>query len=179
MNAVKTEIKTYQVDPVHSTVGFMIRHLVGRVEGRFNRFSGTISMDSNALETLKVEFAIEADSVNTDNEHRDTHLRGADFFDVENFPTMTFVSHRSEPLGPREFQVQGTLTLHGISQEMSIPVTLLGVGEGTQGEVAGFASEFTINRKDFGIVWNSLLDRGGTMLGDEVRVRLSVEAAAQ
>lgn len=167
----------YSVDPVHSSVTFTIRHLVSEVEGRFRDFQGTINYDAKEVKNSSVEFTVKSDSVFTDNEKRDAHLKGDDFFAVDKFPTLSFQSKRVLPRGTGKFEVLGTITIHGISKEMMIPVTLLGVGPGFKGEVAGFKSEFTVNRKDFGMVWNSTLDKGGSVLGDDVNVKISVEAA--
>jgi polyisoprenoid-binding protein YceI len=169
----------YKIDPSHSSVGFSIRHLVSQVEGRFGKFEGQIEMDRQDLKNSQVSFSVDAASINTDNEKRDSHLRGKDFFEVDKFPTLQFKSKRVQPRGADKVEVFGTMTIHGVSKDMSIPVTILGVGPGFQGEVAGFSSDFTINRKDFGIVWNSNLDKGGSVLGDDVQVRLRVEAARQ
>lgn len=171
--------KTYTVDPTHSSVVFNIRHLVSQVEGRFRQFQGTIQLDEKNLAQSRVDFSVDSNSIYTDNDKRDAHLRGDDFFAVEKFPKLTFQSKRVIPRGKNQFDVVGTLTMRGVSKPMMVPVTLLGVGPGMQGEVAGFRSEFSLNRKDFGIVWNSNLDKGGSVLGDEVQVRLLVEAGRQ
>lgn len=170
------ENATYKVDPSHSSVVFNIRHLVSQVEGRFRDFEGTISMDPKNLAKGSVEFTVKADSVFTDNDKRDAHLKGDDFFAVDKFPTLSFKSSKVVARGANKFEVIGNMTMHGVTKAMSIPVTLLGVGQGFKGEVAGFRSEFTLNRKDFGLVWNANLDKGGSVLGDEVTVRLLVEA---
>jgi polyisoprenoid-binding protein YceI len=170
------ENATYKVDPTHSSVVFNIRHLVSQVEGRFRDFQGTISMDPKNLAKGSVEFTVKSDSVFTDNDKRDAHLKGEDFFAVEKYPTLSFKSSKVVARGENKFEVVGTMSLRGVSKQMMIPVTLLGVGQGFKGEVAGFRSEFTLNRKDFGMVWNSNLDKGGSVLGDEVTVRLLVEA---
>ena len=169
----------YKVDPSHSSVGFSIRHLVSQVEGRFGKFEGQIQMDQADLKNSKVDFSVDAASINTDNEKRDAHLRGADFFEVEKYPSLSFKSKRVQPRGKDKLEVFGTMTIHGVSKDMSIPVTVLGVGPGFQGEVAGYTSDFTINRKDFGIVWNTNLDKGGSVLGEEVAIRVRVEAGRQ
>jgi polyisoprenoid-binding protein YceI len=170
---------TYKVDPVHSSVVFNIRHLVSQVEGRFRDFQGTIAYDPKQVANSSVEFTVKAESIFTDNEKRDAHLKGDDFFATSKYPTLTFKSRKVAPRGPGKLDVLGTLTVHGVSKEVMVPVVVLGVGPGFQGEVAGFRSDFTIQRKDFGIVWNSTLDKGGSVLGDEVEVKLLVEAGRQ
>jgi len=170
---------TYKVDPAHSSVIFNIRHLVSQVEGRFRDFQGSIDLDQKNVRNSKVNFTVKADSIFTDNEKRDAHLKGDDFFAVEKFPSLTFQSKRVLPRGQNKLEVLGTLTIHGVSKDVLVPVQLLGVGPGFQGQVAGFRSDFTINRKDYGISWNSKLDQGGSVLGDEVEIRLLVEAGKQ
>ena len=170
---------TYKVDPVHSSVIFNIRHLVSQVEGRFRDFQGSIAYDAKEVGNSSVEFSVKSDSIFTDNEKRDAHLKGDDFFATAKYPTLTFKSKRVAPRGPGKLDVLGTLTIHGVSKEVLVPVTVLGVGQGFKGEVAGFRSDFSINRKDFGIIWNSNLDKGGSVLGEEVEIRLLVEAARQ
>lgn len=169
----------YKVDPAHSSIIFNIRHLVSQVEGRFREFEGNITLDPKDPAKCAVDFTVKANSIFTDNEKRDNHLKGDDFFAVEKFPTLTFKSKRVAPRGPNKYDVLGTMTIRGVSKEMLIPVNLLGVGKGFQGEVAGFRSDFSLNRKDFGIVWNTNVDKGGAVLGDEVQVRLLVEAGKQ
>ncbi len=169
----------YKVDPAHSSIVFNVRHLVSQVEGRFRDFEGTINYDAKNLKNSSVEFSVKADSIFTDNEKRDAHLKNDDFFAVDKYPTLSFKSKRVVPRGDNKFEVLGTMTIRGVAKEVMVPVQLLGVGPGFQGEVAGFRSDFTINRKDYGIIWNRNLDKGGSVLGDEVSVRLLVEAGKQ
>lgn len=166
----------YEVDKVHSSIVFNVRHLVSQAEGRFRDFAGTIKYDAQDVKQSSVEFTVQAASIFTDNEKRDTHLKSDDFFAVEKYPTLSFKSKRVVSRGENKLDVLGTLTIRGVSKEVMVPVTILGVGPGMRGEVAGFRSDFKVNRKDYGIVWNSNLDKGGTVLGDEVEVRLLVEA---
>ncbi|MBX3168757.1 MAG: YceI family protein [Candidatus Eremiobacteraeota bacterium] len=174
-----SEPASYKVDPAHSSVVFNIRHLVSQVEGRFRDFQGSIDYDQKDPRNSKVSFTVKADSIFTDNEKRDAHLKGDDFFAVDKYPNLTFQSKKVSPRGPNKLDVLGTLTIHGVSKDVLVPVQVLGIGPGFQGEVAGFRSDFTINRKDFGIVWNSKLDKGGSVLGEDVEVRLLVEAGKQ
>ncbi|MBN9416040.1 hypothetical protein ABS71_11145 [bacterium SCN 62-11] len=170
---------TYKVDPSHSSVVFNIRHLVSQVEGRFRDFQGSIDYDQKNPRNSKVSFTVKADSIFTDNDKRDAHLKGDDFFAVDKFPTLTFQSKKVLPRGQNKLDVLGTLTIHGVSKDVMVPVQVLGVGPGFKGEVAGFRSDFTIQRKDFGIVWNSKLDKGGSVLGEDVEIRLLVEAGKE
>jgi polyisoprenoid-binding protein YceI len=170
------ELSTYEVDPAHSSVVFDVRHLVSQTEGRFREFVGTIKYDPKNVRDSSVEFTVQAKSIFTDNEKRDAHLKGEDFFAVDKYPTLSFKSKKVLPRGSSKLDVLGTLTIKGVSKEVMVPVTILGIGQGFQGEVAGFRSEFEINRKDFNVIWNRDLDKGGTALGDQVNVRLLVEA---
>jgi polyisoprenoid-binding protein YceI len=168
---------TYNVDPSHSEVGFQVRHLVSQVHGRFTDYKGTINLDPAKMENSTVEFTIKATSIDTGNADRDKHLRGADFFDVEKFPEITFKSKSVKATGKDSYNVTGTFTLHGVSKEITLPVTFGGTAKDPWGgQRAGFETETTINRKDYGIVWNKALDNGGALLGDDVKVSIGLEA---
>jgi len=170
---------TWVVDPNHSQASFRIRHLVSNVTGRFNQFEGTIQVDKENPTASSVVFKIVAASIDTGNERRDGHLKSADFFDVENNPEITFTSTKVEPKGGDLYHVTGNLTMHGVTKEITLPVQFLGSMPGMGGrETAGFEIETTLNRKDYGIEWNRTLDTGGVVLGDDVLVRISIEAGA-
>jgi polyisoprenoid-binding protein YceI len=172
--ALPLRAETFTIDPAHSEVGFQIRHLVSQVRGRFNDFSGTIQLDPKNLPSSSVEFQIKAASIDTNQPDRDKHLRSADFFDVEKFPEITFKSKSIKPAGKDTYNVTGTLTMHGVSKE--VPVTLLGQAKDPWGNTrAGFETATTLNRKDYGIVWNKALDNGGALLGDDVKVEINLE----
>ncbi|HEY7213265.1 MAG TPA: YceI family protein [Thermoanaerobaculia bacterium] len=174
--ALPLHADTFTVDPAHSEVTFQIRHLVSQVRGRFNDFSGTIQMDPKNLPASSVEFQIKAASIDTNQSDRDKHLRSADFFDVEKFPEITFKSKSIKPAGKDTYNVTGTLTMHGVSKEVTLPVTYLGQAN-MRGVRAGFAASTTLDRKDYGITWNHALDNGGAILGDEVKVEINLETA--
>ncbi|NLC59263.1 MAG: YceI family protein [Armatimonadetes bacterium] len=171
---------TYEIDAVHSTVGFRIRHLVGRVNGQFTKFAGTIVFDAAQPTRARVNATIEAASINTANERRDDHLRGADFFDVEKYPTLTFVSRKVTPKGKGRFQIQGDLTMRGVKRPVVMNAVYNGSGQDQQGRRRiGFTATTRLNRKDYAISWNQTLDRGGAVLGDEVEITLEIEAVEQ
>lgn len=172
------ELVVYKVDPDHSGVGFSVRHFVTNVPGRFRDFDGTMRYDKDDPAASTVEFTVRATSIDTANADRDEHLRGEDFFDVEKYPTLTFKSTSVIPKGPGELDVTGDLTIHGVTKQVTIPVTILGTMKTPNGEKAGFESTFTINRKDYGVVWNRVLD-AGPVLGDEVKITIAVEANRQ
>ncbi len=171
--------ETYEVDDVHSAVAFKIRHLVAKTSGHFDQFSGTLKFDADKPENSTIELSIQTSSIDTGNEDRDAHLRNPDFFDVEKFPTITFKSTKIEPAGEENlFKVTGDFTLHGVTKSVVVDVELLAFGETPMfGRRGGFSAETTINRKDFGIVWNKALDKGGAILGEKVEIDVTLEVA--
>jgi polyisoprenoid-binding protein YceI len=168
---------TYVIDKNHSDASFQVRHMMSRVRGQFNDYAGTITVDPAKPESAIVEFTLKAASIDTANDNRDKDLRGPNFFDVEKFPEITFKSTKVKATGKDKYDVAGTLTIHGVAKEVTLPVQFLGFGKDPWGnEKAGFAIDTTLNRKDFGIVWNKALDNGGVLLGDEVWVSINLEA---
>lgn len=168
---------TYVIDKNHSDASFQVRHMMSRVRGQFNDYAGTITVDPAKPESASVEFTLKAASIDTANDNRDKDLRGPNFFDVEKFPEITFKSAKVKATGKDKYDVTGTLTIHGVAKEVTLPVQFLGFGKDPWGnEKAGFAIDTTLNRKDFGIVWNKALDNGGVLLGDEVWVSINLEA---
>lgn len=168
--------ETFVVDQAHSEVGFQIRHFTSKVRGRFTDFEGTVQIDRTKLGAAAVEFAIRTASINTDNADRDEHLRSADFFDVKKYPEIRFRSSKVVAKGKDRFDVQGTLTMHGVGKPVSLAVSLLGFANAGDTEKAGFEASVVLNRKDFGIVWNNALEGGGFVLSDEVWVSINIEA---
>ena len=172
---------TYTIDKPHTEVGFDVRHFFSKVHGRFNDFQGTIVFDEQDPAKISVEATAVTGSISTDNEKRDGHLKTADFFDAEKYPTLSFKSTKVTAAGKNKYKVTGDLTLRGVTKSVVFDVDFLGagsVGVGGQswGSKAGFAATTTINRKDFGINWNKTLDNGGLMLADEVTLVLNIEA---
>lgn len=171
---------TYTVDKDHSQATFQVRHLFSKTRGRFTDFSGTIRMDEKNPAASSVEFRIQAASVDTDNQKRDQHLRTEDFFHVEKHPEIVFKSEKIEKVAKDRYQVAGTLTMRGVSKPVVLPVTFGGAGQDPWGNTkAGFATAITLNRKDFGMVWNAALDNGGFVLGDEVEIAVELETLRQ
>ena len=168
----------YKVDSDHSGVGFSIRHFVSNVSGRFRDFDGTIKYDKANPAASSVEFTVKAASIDTANNDRDEHLRSKDFFDVQKFPTLTFTSTKVVAKDANTLDVTGNLTMHGVTKPITIPVTLLGSVKTPKGEKAGFETNFKVDRKEYGITWNNVLD-SGPVLGDEVKVNIEVEANRQ
>src|SRR5262245_39067719 len=179
--AVLADPVTYQIDPSHSQVGFNVRHFFSRVPGRFNEFSGSVNYDDKDLSKSSVDVTIKTTSINTNNDRRDNHLRSPDFFAADSFPEITFKSTKVTPASEKnKFKVDGNLTIHGITRPVTLDATFLGAGVvGKMGMRAGWEATTTIDRKDYHVLWNRVLDQGGTMLGDDVVINLGVEGMKQ
>jgi polyisoprenoid-binding protein YceI len=168
--------ETYQLDKAHSTVGFQVRHIFTMVGGSFQDFSGTVGIDRARPEASSVEFSIQAASIFTNEPKRDEHLKSPDFFDTAKHPTITFKSTAVKPAANNVFEVTGDLTMRGVTRQVTLPVTFLGEARDPWGnEKVGFEIATVLNRKDFGINWNKALDQGGVLVGDEVKVQISVQ----
>ncbi len=169
---------TWAIDAVHSSVGFSVRHLVvSKVRGTFGAFSGAITVAEDGTPSVTAE--IDVTSVNTGNEQRDAHLKAADFFDVEKFPTATFTSTSVTGDGD-DYVLEGDFTLKGVTRRISLPLQFNGVNPGMgHGAVAGFEAAVVLNRKDFGIDIDMPLETGGAVVGDKVTITLEIEALKQ
>jgi polyisoprenoid-binding protein YceI len=167
---------TWDVDPVHSELGFVVRHLmVSKVRGRFSRFSAEIVTGATLTESA-VTANIDLSSIDTGNGQRDAHIRSVDFFDVDNHPTMTYRSTAVRPDGDR-YVIDGELTLRGVTKSVPLVVELNGFGPDPYGGVrAGFSATAEIDRRDFGVSFNASLDGGGVVVGDKVTIQLEIEA---
>jgi polyisoprenoid-binding protein YceI len=173
-------VETYQIDTGHSSVEFKIRHLVAKTGGRFEKFTGTVEIDPDNLAATKVTAVIETGSLNTAQADRDNHLRSAEFFDVQKHPEMKFESTSYTPKGKETGTLKGKLTLLGVTKPVELEVEVLGFApDPWGGHRGGFSAHTTINRKDFGMVWNKTLDQGGFVLGDEVEIRIELETKRQ
>jgi len=168
----------YKVDVDHSGVSFSVRHFVSNVSGRFRDFDGVVKYDKANPAASSVEFTVRAASIDTTNNDRDEHLRSKDFFDVQKFPTLTFSSTQVAAKDGTTLNVTGNLTLHGVTRSITLPVSLLGTVKTPRGEKAGFETAFKIDRKEFGITWNNVLD-SGPVLGDDVKITIEIEANRQ
>lgn len=169
---------TWAIDPVHSTIGFSVRHLmVSKVRGTFDEFSGAITVAEDGTASVTAEIAV--NSINTRNEQRDAHLKAADFFDAETYPTATFTSTGVRPDGDR-YALDGEFTLKGITKPVTLELEYNGVNPGMgHGQVAGFDATVVLNRRDFGIDIDTPLETGGTVVGDKVTITLEIEALKQ
>ena len=175
-----TAIRAYQIDKAHSEAVFQVRHLITKVRGRFSEFSGEIAFDEDAPERSSVTFRVDTASIDTNSADRDAHLRSDDFFAVERFPALTFASTAITTRGGGEFDVEGDLTIRDVTKHVTLPVSFLGKATDPWGaEKLAFETSVTINRKDFGLNWNAALETGGFLVGDEVKIDVSVQAAAQ
>src|ERR1041384_3996076 len=172
------QTSTWEVDPVHSSAEFKVKHMmIANVRGHFSKISGLLTLDESDVTQSKVETSIEAASIDTRDEQRDTHLRSADFLDVENHPWLTFVSTRVNKLGIAELSVEGDLTIRGVTRKVTFSVEVpTPPTKDPWGNVRIAVSATTrINRKDFGLTWNTTLETGGILVGDEVTITLDVE----
>ena len=167
---------TWSIDAAHSVMNFKVRHLFSKTGGSFDQWEGTLEFDGENPASLSAQVTIQAASINTDNDDRDGHLKSPDFFDVEQFPTISFVSTKTEKRDDG-WVVIGDFTMHGVTREIAIPFEFYGAGKDPWGNTrAGFSASITVNRKDFGIEWNKTLDTGGVMLGENVVIDLEIEA---
>ena len=166
----------WNVDPVHSSVGFVARHLmVSKVRGRFATFTGALTIADDPLAS-KVEASVDIASITTGDETRDGHLKSGDFFEAETFPTMTLVSTGIDKDGS-DYVLHTDLTIKGITKPVDFELEFDGVsGDPWGGTRAGFSAEAEVNRKDFGLEWNVVLETGGVMLGEKVKIQLDVQA---
>jgi polyisoprenoid-binding protein YceI len=172
----------YQIDPAHSTASFSVKHMmIAKVHGGFEKMSGTLTYDPQNPAKSYVEVTIDAASVNTREAQRDAHLKSADFFDVEKFPTLNFKSTEIMKSGEGELQARGDLTIHGVTKQVTLDV------EGPSSEMKdpwgntkiGASATTKIKRKDFGLTWNAALEAGGVLVGDDVNITLEVQFVKQ
>jgi polyisoprenoid-binding protein YceI len=167
--------ETFVVDKNHSTAMFKVRHMMANIVGQFRDFTADVNIDRENPAKSSVDFTIQATSIDTGSANRDNHLRTADFFDVAQFPTISFKSTSVTAKSKTDFAVTGDLTMHGVTKSVTLPVSFLGFAKTAKGDKAGFEIETTVNRKDYGIVWNKNLDEGGLLLGDDVKVTINLE----
>ena len=172
-----TTTTTWTIDPSHSLVEFSVRHMmVSTVKGRFTSITGSIDAHAADHTLSSATITIDPASITTADPNRDAHLRSADFLDVEQFPTITFVSKRIE--GHKdEFKLVGDLTLHGVTHEVTLDVSFNGEGTNPYGKtVAGFSAQAKLNRKDWGLNWNVALEAGGVLVSDTLKVEIELQA---
>ncbi|CAB4883018.1 unannotated protein [freshwater metagenome] len=183
MSALSTAIPSvltpgvWAVDPSHSSVSFAVRHLmVSKVRGRFGAFTGTLTVGENVADA-RLEASVEMASITTGDQGRDAHLTGAEFFDVEQFPSMTFNSTALTVAGDG-YALAGDLTIKGVVRPVTFALEFEGVSTDPWGNTkAGFSAEAEINRKEWGLEWNVALETGGVLIGEKVKIQLDIEAA--
>ncbi len=173
-------VGTYALDPTHTVLGFAVRHMaVSKVRGGFTKFEGTLHVAEDPADST-VSVTIDASSVDTREENRDNHLRTNDFFDVENHPTWTFTSTAVRPTSASAWKVDGDLTIRGVTRPVTLDANLEGVVQDPYGNHrVGFSAKTTINRDDFGVSFNAVMDAGGLVVAKKVDIEIEAEAVLQ
>src|ERR1700682_3062970 len=161
----------WTLDPTHSEIQFKIRHLmITNVTGSFGKFTADVETEGENFETAKVKFTAEVDSITTNNEQRDAHLKSEDFFETSKYPSLTFVSTKFEKISGEEYKLYGDLTFHGVTKSIKLDVEHGGIIKDPWGNIrTGFTLDGKVYRKDFGLVWNAVTEGGGFVVGDEVK----------
>jgi polyisoprenoid-binding protein YceI len=178
MTATTPTTTTWSIDPAHSAAEFKVKHMmISNVKGKFTGLSGVLGLNEADLTKSSIEASIPISTITTSDDQRDGHLKSADFFDVEKFPTMTFKSSKVTPASGGEFTVTGDLTLHGVSKAVTFAVEGLSQpAKDPWGNLrVGLSATTKINRKDFGLTWNSALETGGVLVGEDISITLDVE----
>lgn len=167
----------WNIDTTHSSANFSVRHMmVTTVRGSFSKVSGAVNFDPENVAVSSVEANIEAASISTGVADRDNHLRSADFFDAANFPHLTFKSTKVEPTSPTTAKVTGDLTIRDVTRPVTLDVEFLGTLVSNYGDTrAGFSATTKINREDFGLTWNQVLEAGGVLVGRDISIELEVQ----
>lgn len=170
----------YAIDKAHSAVSFRVRHLgISNVTGYFRQYDASIELDGNDLRTFKATASIDVASIDTENGMRDNHLKSPDFFEVEKYPKLTFTSKRIQNINGNNFQIVGDLTIKATTKEVVLNAEYLGTTRMRDTEKVGFSASTTINRKEFGLMWDRITEAGGIVVSDEVRINLEIEADKQ
>jgi polyisoprenoid-binding protein YceI len=169
------------LDSTHSEIQFKVRHLmITHVTGSFGKFTADLETEGENFETAKVNFTAEVDSITTNNEQRDGHLKSADFFETSKYPGLAFVSSKLERVSGEEYTLHGAMSFHGVTKNITLHVEHGGMIKDPWGSTrTGFSIEGKINRKDFGLVWNAATEAGGVVLSDEVKIHASAEFVKQ
>ncbi len=171
----------WALDPTHSEIGFKVKHLMfTNVSGHFKTFTVSAETEDDTFKNAKIEFGADVDSVSTNNEQRDAHLKGADFFDAATFPTMSFVATKFAPNGDGEYELAGDLTMHGVTHPVKLNAEFGGIVKDPWGNVkAGFSLNGKLHRKDFGLNWNAVLETGGVMVSEDVKIHAEIQLVKQ
>jgi polyisoprenoid-binding protein YceI len=174
-------ITKWALDPTHSEIQFKVKHLmISTVSGQFNEFSSRVETEGDDFAKAKINFAAEVNSISTNNEQRDAHLKNGDFFDATNHPQLTFTGSQLEKINDEAYKLEGTLTIKGISKKVILDVDFGGIMQDPWGHTrAGFTLSGKINRQDFGISFGAVTETGGLLLGDEVKINANVQFVKQ
>lgn len=170
------------VDATHSAIDFSVKHMmVSKVKGAFHNFNAAIEADPADLTTASIDFTVDVASIDTRNADRDGHLKSADFFDVEKFPTMTFKATDITKKDDDEYAVTGDMNIHGVTRPETFTVTFEGVAKDPMSgaEKIGFSAEGKVKRSDYGLTWNAALETGGVLVGDDIKISIEIEAAKE
>ena len=171
----------WALDPTHSEIGFKVKHLMfTNVSGNFKTFTASAETDGDNFSNAKIEFSADTDSITTNNEQRDQHLKSADFFDAPSFPKLSFSATKLADKGDGEHELTGDLTLHGVTKPVKLNVEFGGIVKDPWGNIkAGFSLNGKLNRKDFGLNWNAALETGGVMVSEEVKIHAEIQLVKQ
>lgn len=174
LHSAKT--RTWKVDIAHSHVKFSVGYMmISEVEGYFKVFSGTMQQTQNDFTDAKIYFTVDANSINTDNEVRDKHLRSEDFFSTAKYPLMTFVGNSFKSVGNMRYELNGNLTIRDVTRPVQFDVAYGGIATNHQGDKAGFKAKTVINRFDYNLKWNSLLESGGMVVGEQIEITVLIK----
>lgn len=171
----------WSIDPTHSEIGFKVKHMMfTNVSGKFDKFDATAESNDDSFDQAQINFSADAASVNTGNNDRDTHLKSGDFFDVEQFPKLEFKSTSFRKVNGDNYELQGDLSLHGITKNIRLDVEYGGLMKDPWGNMkAGFTVTGKFNRKDFGLNWNAALEAGGVLVSEDVRLNAEIQMVKQ
>jgi Uncharacterized conserved protein len=171
----------WAIDPAHSEIQFKVKHLViSNVSGKFDKFEGTVLSSADDFSDAEIQFSADVDSINTGQPDRDNHLKSPDFFDLTNYPKLTFVSTGVSKKGDDEYTLTGNLTMHGVTKEVKLSVEYGGTTKDPWGNTkAGFEISGKINRKDYNLTWSAVTETGGLVVSDDIKLQLAVELAKQ
>lgn len=171
----------WAIDSTHSSIDFSVKHMmIANVKGSFHKFEAKVEADPEDLTTASIEFDIDVNSIDTRNSDRDAHLRSADFFETDKYPSIRFVSKSIAAKGDGDYAVTGDVTIRGITRSETFEVTFEGVGKDPWGnEKAGFSAKGKLKRSDYGLTYNAVLEAGGVLIGDEIKIALEIEGVKQ
>jgi polyisoprenoid-binding protein YceI len=169
------------LDPMHSEIAFKVKHMmIANVTGNFTKFNVDATTEGDDFSKAKINFTADTNSINTNNEQRDGHLKSPDFFDAAKFPTIKFESSSMVKKNDEDYTLNGNLTIRDVTKPVSLQVNFGGIGKDPYGNIkAGFSVEGKINRKDFGLTWNAALEAGGVMVGEELKIHSEIQLAKQ